>query len=268
MRAELTRRRVLTFAVASGFAGWARVYAFGSDFWNKKDPKDWTREEIDQLTDKSPWAKEVSVSTPNNYSQNGGQNPNGGGYPGGGGGGYPGGGGGYPGGGGGGWGMPRMGGGGMGGGRRNGGQRMPSQALRGTVRWESAKPIMEALKTDKFPEGFVDHYVISVSGIPLDPGEHRAQSEDDDTNQRTQQELLDRIKGQTYLAPKDKRDAQPGIVTQLNSMYGNVLFGFSKDVLALKPDDKEVVFTSVFGRAPIKAKFNLKEMLYHGELAI
>jgi hypothetical protein len=146
---------------------------------------------------------------------------------------------------------------------------MPGPAYKGTVRWESAKPIMEALRTDKFPEGFADHYVISVSGIPLNPGQRQQQqNQDDDSNQRSQQTLLDQIKAQTYLAPKDKRDAQPGIVTQQGSIYGNVLFGFSKDVLALKPEDKEVTFSTVFGRTPIKTKFVFKDMLYHGELSV
>lgn len=146
---------------------------------------------------------------------------------------------------------------------------MPAPSIKGTVRWESAKPIMEALRTDKFPQGFADHYVISVCSIPLNPGQRaQYQNEDDDSMQKSQQEMLDRIKAQTYLSPKDKRDAQPGIVIQQGSIYGNVLFGFSKDVLALKVEDKEVVFSTIFGRSPIKAKFNLKDMLYRGELAV
>ena len=268
MSAELTRRSVLTLAVGTGFAGWTRLYAFGSDFWNKKDPSEWNHDEVDQLTNKSPWAKAVSVSGPANnpYGQQGGGYP-GGGYPGGGypGGGYPG--GGYPGGGYPGGGYPGGGYGGMG--RRRGPMQQAGPSYKGTVRWESAKPIMEALRTDKLPEGFADRYVISIVGIPPNVGqERRYQGQNDDSDQRSQQQLLDQIKQQTYLSPKDKRDAQPGIVTQQGSRYGNVLFGFSKDVLALKPEDKEVTFSTVFGRIPIKAKFNLKEMMYHGELAI
>src|SRR5207245_1347169 len=122
-----------------------RLEAFTSDFWNKKEPAEWSAQEIEQLTTKSPWSKEASAHFARDESE---QSPagGGGGYPGGGGG-YPGGGGGYPGGGGG-MGGPRiggmgggrmggpggMGGGGMGGGgrgRRGGG---PSQAFQGTVR--------------------------------------------------------------------------------------------------------------------------------------
>jgi len=43
------RRGVLAL-VAS--AGATRLFA-ASDFWNKKDPKDWSRDEIDRLTTNS-----------------------------------------------------------------------------------------------------------------------------------------------------------------------------------------------------------------------
>ena len=45
-----------------GSVGLSRLYASSSDFWNKKDPADWTSTEKDQLTNKSPWAKEITVS--------------------------------------------------------------------------------------------------------------------------------------------------------------------------------------------------------------
>src|SRR5947209_7229477 len=58
-----------------------------------------------------------------------------------------------------------MGGGGMGRGRGREG-RQSAESFKATIRWESAKPILEALKTP-LPEAFADHYVISVSGLPL-----------------------------------------------------------------------------------------------------
>jgi len=233
-------------AAGAGAAGWlaewSPLQAFSSDFWNKRDPSEWTSEEVSQLTSKSPWAKEVSA----NYTPTGGQNR---GMGGGGGGG--------------------MGGGGMGGGRRSrGGTGMPTQGYKGTIRWESAKPIIEALKAP-LADPFKDHYVISVTGFPLnsDGGRSRSQSEDSDASM---QDVLDHLKGVTFLQPKTKRDIQPGIVQQpANGRYGStVLFGFSKEVLALQPEDKEVTFITSFGRIDLKAKFNLKEMLYKGELAV
>ena len=229
----LSRRNFLVLA-----AGVSRLDAFGSDFWNTKDPSEWTGAEKDQLTNKSPWAKEVTVST----SSQGGSGGRGGmGMP-----------------------FPGMGGGMGGGGRRGGG--MPGQSYKGIVRWESARPVLDALK-EPLPEGFANHYVISVGGIPLDAGSRSRSQSQDDTSQ-SDQDKLDRIKGATLLAPKDKRDLQPGVVVQQPAGYGNVYFGFAKDLVTLRPEDKEVTFTAQFGTAHVKTKFNLKEMLYHGELAV
>src|SRR5215471_10338339 len=54
---RLSRRGVLALMAS---AGATRLFA-ASDFWNKKDPKDWTRDEIDRLTTNSPWAKPVTA---------------------------------------------------------------------------------------------------------------------------------------------------------------------------------------------------------------
>lgn len=235
-------RRGFLFAAGAGFASLGLLDASSSDFWNKKDPAEWTGAEKDQLTNKSPWAKEVTVSTPaqqNGMNRGGGM---GGGYPGMG---YPG---------------------GMGGGRRGGGGGMPGPSYKGIVRWESAQPVRDALK-DPLPEGFANHYVISVGGIPLNAGtRNRSQSQDD--NSQSDQDTLDRMKGMTLLQPKDKRDLQPGIIVQQPAGYGNVYFGFAKDLVTLRPEDKEVMFITQFGSAQVKAKFYLKDMLYHGELAV
>jgi hypothetical protein len=248
VRAPVTRRNILMIAAGAGVAGclaeWSPLQAFASDFWNKKDPSEWTSEEVSQLTSKSPWAKEVSA----NSTVTGGQRGMGGGGGGGGG----------------------MGGGGMGGGRRRGQVGMPTQGYKGTIRWESAKPILEALKAP-LADAFKDHYVISVSGFPVTGnGSRNSRSEGDDSN-ASLQDVLDHLKSVTFLQPKTKRDVQPGIVQQpANGRYGStVLFGFSKEVLALQPEDNEVTFVTEFGnRLDLKAKFNLKEMLYKGELAV
>jgi len=240
---RLSRRSLIRLAAGAAAASLTRLYAFSSDFWNKKDPSEWTGAEIDQLTNKSPWAKEVSVTAAGQGMQQG----QGGGYPSGGGLGYPG-----------------MGG-GMGRGRNRGGMGAPGQTYKGLVRWESAKPIVEALKTP-LPDGFTNHYVISVRGIPLNAGSRQYQNQDDSS--RSDQDALDRLKGQTFLVPKDKPNLQPGVVVQQPAGYGNVYFGFSKDLLTLRPEDKEVEFHSMFGSVQVKAKFDLKEMLYRGELAI
>ena len=54
----MTRRTALLIGLTGGF-----VPAFASrEFWNEKKPSEWTGEEIDLLLNKSPWAKEAAVS--------------------------------------------------------------------------------------------------------------------------------------------------------------------------------------------------------------
>jgi hypothetical protein len=227
-----------------GGVGLSRLYASNSDFWNKKDPADWTGAEKDQLTNKSPWAKEITVSN-SPYGR-----PMGVPYPG-----YPG----------------------------MGGPRGPAgQSYKGVVRWESATPVRDALK-EPLPEGFENMYVISVGGIPLNAG-GRAQSasqypsrypsqypppqQPQDDSPESDQKLLDRMRGATLLEPKDKRYLQPALVVQQPASYGNVYFGFAKDIVTLRTEDREVGFTTQFGQIQVRAKFYLKDMLYHGELAV
>jgi hypothetical protein len=261
----LTRRDVLMLGAIAGAQPWFRLYAGNSDFWNKKDPAEWSAEEIDRLVTRSPWAKEVnaqSTSLSRPYGQGGGAGDPG---IGGGGGGYPG--AGYPGGG--------MGGGrgGMGGGgRRGGGSPMPL-SFKATVRWESAKPVQAALKTP-LPEEFANAYVISVSGVPnLSSG--RQHSDDGDAESTVSKglsdEALDRIKNLTYLEPKGKSPAQPSAVRKgaiSSSGTPTLLFGFPRDVLPFSEDDREVTFTTQLGKIDIKTKFNLRDMMYHKELAL
>jgi hypothetical protein len=274
----LTRRGL--FVLAAGSQASLRLFASGSEFWNKKEPAEWSSEEIDKLVTKSPWARQVTaasaaVSRP--YSGGGGAG-GGMGDPGIGGGGstYPGGGvggggAGYPGGGmggGGGGGGRGMG----GGGRGRGGSQMPL-SYTATVRWESAKPIQAALKTP-LPEGLSETYVISVSGVPiLESSRHRTEEGDAPStiSKGLSDDVLERIKNLTYLEPKGKSPAQPSIVRQGSigsSGTPTILFGFPRDVMPLTADDREVAFTTQLGRIEIKTKFNLKDMMYHKELAL
>jgi hypothetical protein len=252
----LTRRRVFKLASGAGIAGWTRLYAASPDFWNKKEPSQWSSEEIKQLTTQSPWAKDITAQ----FSAADGS-PYGGGYPPGAGGpnnGAGNAGGGVPS-----VGIPGIGGGGMGGGRQRGG---PVEVAHGIVRWESSKVILDALKTP-IPDAFAEHYVISVTGVPLDPTARRRGQDNDAPH--TTNELLEGLKSVTALEPKNGRGAQPGVVQMGGrSGYASILFGFSKDLLNLKPDDREVNFSTQFGHAPLRAKFVLKEMMYHGELAL
>jgi hypothetical protein len=249
---RLSRRGMLGLVTGAAVAGNAPRLFAASDFWNKKDPKDWTNDEIDRLTTNSPWAKPVSAQMSNDgsISDPGSTQP---GSPGGGRriglgipgvgipgvGGYPGGGGGWPGGG--------------------GGRRPGAYQVRGTVLWQSAQPVMEAVKPE-FPEEFADHLVIALVGFSFPP---RNDNRDED-------EALDGLKSDTYLRPEHGDSAQPGLVKRpvSSSINGSILFGFSQDLVKVGPEDKEILFTTRLGRSQIQARFVPKEMLYRGKLAV
>ena len=267
----LSRRRMFLLAGA-GVAAWLPLDATTADFWNKKAPVDWTTEEIDRLITKSPWAKQIKAQ----YASGAADARDGSGYPGGGtgGGGYPGG-MGRPRGGGIGVGIPGIGGiglpGGMGGGRGNGGGSSRGGTVspyEGTVRWDSARPILDAMKSP-LPEAFEGRYVISVSGIPLMGGRSTSTGEDDDStaSRRQEQDDLDRLKGLSSLQPKGKDIVQAGVVARQIGAGTSFLFGFSREMLPLDTRDTEILFTTQLGRLVVKAHFLPKEMLYHGELA-
>lgn len=245
---RITRRGLLTLASGAVAPIWFPLYAGESGFWNKKDPSEWSSEEIDKMRTNSPWAKPVSITVRQ-------QGSGGGGY----GGGYPGGG---------------MGGGGMGGGMgrgRRGGMGAPAGTqYKGEVRWLSAKPIQAAMKTP-VPKELEGDYVLSVSGLPVVTGDRRSSGDSDSgSSNGPSQDVLDRIKGLTYLEPKGKPPIQPGTVQPGTAGFESnvLLFGFSREGFTLTLDDKEVSFTTQLGKLEVKTKFNLKEMMYHQELAV
>jgi hypothetical protein len=253
----ISRRGLFAAIAGAAAAGSAPRLFAASDFWNKKDPQDWTRDEIDRLTSNSPWAKPVSAQVepdrngtgydPNNpNSQGGGNGPYGNGpY-----GGQPRIGLGIPG-----IGIPGI---GYPGGGRRGQGRPGSYQAKGTVLWESAEPVTAALKPE-FPEEFADHHVIALSGFPFPP-----------PNYNSEEDALDDLKTLTYLTPERGSSAQPGLVKRpvSSSVNGSILFGFSKDLVKVSADDKILQFRTRLGRSPIEAKFVPKEMLYRGKLAV
>ena len=286
----LSRRRLFLLAGA-GVAAWLPLDAANVDFWNKKAPADWTNEEIDRLISKSPWAKTVKAQyapgeaptdgegypgggrgTSSGGGYPGGQG--GGGYPTGQGGGYPGGtqGGGYPGGTGrssGGMGIPGLGGLNIPGlGRRRGGAA--ASPYEGIVRWESARPILEAMKAP-LPEGFEGRYAISLSGVPLIGNRSsNGDGEDEDSNVTRRRELaeVERLKGVSYLEARGRDPIQADVAIRQIGTGSSFLFGFSRKSLALETRDTDFMFTTQLGGLLIKAHFLPKEMLYRGELAV
>jgi hypothetical protein len=242
---QLTRRGALLLGCTGVLSAKPPFKSKESDFWNRKEASQWSSEEIDRLVTASPWAKQVKASAtlPGGDINNGSKRPD----------------------------EPTI----PGAGGRIGGMSRPSIRIpvaggRGDkvlfeviVRWESAKPVLVALKTP-LAEVFANHYVISVSGVPSAYATARTSNDSHDD-----ESAVDRMKSQSYLEAKrlfpihaDVAQQAPGAFTQA------FLFGFSNEKLHLSLDDNEVTFVTQVGKSSIRAKFNLKEMMYRDTLAI
>jgi hypothetical protein len=257
-RTVISRRRLLGTITGASLCFYKVPQAFGAvEFWNNKDPSEWTTEEVLQLTRRSPWAKDARVEMragrQGGYGNSGGGiGPEIGGVPGG------------------------IGGRGIGGGPtpidiggdRNRDRRgQNSGQARGrdsdaTVCWESAQPVRDALKYP-VPADFADRYAIGVTGLPLtSEGDRRR-----DRSAATQDDMLDRLKSGASLTAKNRESEQAGVVQRARG--GSViLFGFLKELLPLTEADKDVVFLLNTDEFKVTAKFNPKEMIYRGMLAV
>jgi hypothetical protein len=246
---EMTRRN-FTFSGLSAAVVTNRAFGASHDaFWNEKKPAEWSDLQIQHLMTHSPWAKETTVAVHMAGSDNGGRASSGRGRNRGGGGGG---------------GiaedgeMPSAGGrSGRGGGSSGGLSGPDSPAGRGPeikvlVRWESAAPIRDALKSQLDPK-VAGSYIISVFGLPVGAG----------------QEMEERLKSATELQRKGRDPVSPVAIQFRNKPNGSLLlFMFPKDPQPIDLDDKEVVFVTKAGPVDLKVKFPLKEMIYNGRLEL
>jgi hypothetical protein len=234
----MTRRNIVKALGAFGFSvsELASAYAKG-DFWDKQEPNEWSPEQRSELITDSPWAKQVRADT--SRVQPAGPPTSASGNP-------------VP--------MRMPGSINIDGARGRGRHERSLPAFQGIVRWESAKPVLAALKKT-LPPQLADHYVIGVSGFPF--GLRNPQS-DESADTR-----LDDLKQITTLRAKGKDPAQAGIVLRSSDSDGPLLlFGFSRDVIELTPSDKNIEFETQLGPLGISAKFEPKQMRYRGELAL
>jgi hypothetical protein len=225
-----------------------------TDFWNKKQAAEWSDDEIRKLMRKSPWAKEVNAGALPQQNGPGAGMPDPAISPGGPGGGR---------------GMGGPGGGGYEIGhaeeRRDRGAR-PAAAV--TIRWESAQPILDATR-ETLPAAFANHYVIAVAGLPIEWGLERAgRGRRSNTDQSVHlSDMVERLKAGAMLQAKDKDPEGAGVARRAPSDEA-WLFGFSKELLALSAADRDVEFSLHSGPMIVKAKFEPREMMYRGQLAL
>lgn len=214
----LTRRLLLAMSGA-GLLAAAHLEGAAAEFWDQKDPKDWTAEEVERLLNRSPWARQVMASsatgTLGSRSRPG----------------------------------MDIGGVGIGMGRRRGNPTQRSAGGKATVRWESAQPMRDAAKV-ALPDQFKGHYCIGVYGLD------------------TPREDLDDLKQFATLEPKGSELAQAGIASAQIGPPSGILLGFSRDLLDISRDDKEVTFACQISQLAVRVKFNPQEMNYHGRLAL
>jgi hypothetical protein len=222
----MTRREILMLSLAA-------VPALGSpgEFWNDKKPEDWTDDEVQEMLTRSPWAKEGSVSVFGGaggslLNRNGAMNRNGG--------------------------------------MTNSGRQRASTTqtqssdsvdlrYKAIVRWQSALPIRQALKS-KSAEGIADFYILAVVGdlAMADPDADEAQRES----------RLDMMKQYTKL---DKHGGAIPLAKVEPVKKVGTLFYFPRS----EPiKDGQVTFTTKMGPVEVKCKFTVKEMMYRGKLEL
>jgi hypothetical protein len=128
------------------------------------------------------------------------------------------------------------------------------------VRWESAQPILDALRAPLAAE-FAGHYVLSVTNFPVAivrPSGRGVQT--------TPEDILERLQNGATLEAKGKEPVEAGIARR--SRIGSFIFGFSKDSLHLDPTDRDIIFKLEAAQTSIKCKFDAKEMTYRGKLSL
>ncbi|MBK9170249.1 MAG: hypothetical protein IPM24_22700 [Bryobacterales bacterium] len=240
------------------FLGLIPAALLAANFWDIRQPADWTPKEIEKLRSRSPWAKFAGVSMKGGAG-GGGMRGGGMGGPGMG-----------PGGMGGGGGMADGEGGGGGGMRRPGGMGGSTRMPEVTVRWESAAPMQAASSMAESPfaravAGWAqEHYVIMASGYPAMGGRGRQEGGADPSRAQQMQQRL--LQG-TVLKRKGKPPIQAVKMGRITGPEGPLMtFLFPREPIAI--EDKEVSFESAAGPMEIKAKFNLKHMVYGGQLAL
>jgi hypothetical protein len=190
------------------------------EFWETKDPGTWTDEEILSLTSKSPWAR-LAVLDVKGTDDPVGQ---------------------------------------VQGGRGSGRGGAESSSPTALVRWESAQPMLDALKTRMAPE-FDGHYVLSVNNLSIRGLRLVGRGADPASD-----ELIQRLQAGALLQPKGKDPAEAGVARRTRT--GVLLFGFAKDYLHLSANDREITFSLSGDGFTLKTKFDAKDMMYRGKLAV
>lgn len=236
--ATLDRR---TAMLALGVAS-IRLRMSAADPWQARQPSEWNVKDIQKILNDSPWARLVSVSLhavgDKGTSMGGGRGAA------------------------------------NGPGERYGGGELAAAPPVGTflVRWDSARPIKEALvrsrmgamadispQAKEFLEREERQYVISLVAVePRRDGGERHQPGGD---------MLNRIKAATALQRRGHNMLHPAAVVAPKEGPAILTYYFPKtDPIVL--EDKEVEFATHAAPAVLRTNFRLKTMVFQGQLAL
>jgi hypothetical protein len=135
--------------------------------------------------------------------------------------------------------------------------------FKGTVVWESAKPIRLAVR-HALPADFGGMYVLSVGGLPLVPLRPRAGR----NTPRLSQAALDGVRKTATLQLRGRDPMTAAICRQILHNSNVFHFGFPKQALEISEDERAILFTITVEKMVVTTKFRPREMLYRGELAL
>jgi hypothetical protein len=105
--------------------------------------------------------------------------------------------------------------------------------------WESAKPVRMASR-ESLGDELAGMYVLSLAGVPVGRGKS----------------ATEKVRAASSLHLKGHNPLEAAIVKRADAG------------LEISKDAKEVVFATTINRIPLTAKFNPREMVYRGELAV
>jgi hypothetical protein len=250
-----TRRRLLQAATI-----WPAIRALQAqrrEFWDRKDPADWSDEEKRTLLGQSPWAREGIVRFEVERKRGGAT----GSYEG----------------------VARPGGDvpGANPGATPGpvtsvpiGERPPpvpstdtgqSVQFRALARWESAKPIRLA-GGPELPGETAGFYVIRLKGMPLLPP---PKGKDGESVSNPNEGLLEATKQSSRIERKGKIAISCAhLLTGSGESATELLLFFARGADPITVAEKTVTLESRFGPFHLSVKFTLKEMMYKGALAL
>ena len=160
-----------------------------------------------------------------------------------------------------------------------------------TIRWETAAPIQAATRLE-LPEAFAALYGISVTGIPPQMlvmalsgggGRGRGRGGRDGGGREgvgappenqppvdpavRQKEMVAKLMQAVTLTAKG-RDPQVAVTVLQTKTSQALIFGFERKSLKLTEADKDILFTIKLGMVTAKAKFDPKDMMFDGKLAL